>query len=188
AMDRLWGDVLPVPAGAIAVLTGGERIDAGGRRLDVAYTPGHASHHVSYFNGETGVAFVGDTAGIRLSAGGFVLPPTPPPDIDLEVWRDSIELIERRRPDTLFLTHFGPSMPAPPHLSALGEHLTLAGRLVKESLSLDGSDESREAWFADAMRREIRGRTLRDDAQTYEIAAPFNLNWRGLARYWRKRT
>ena len=71
AMDRLWGEVRPVPADAIVSLGGGERIAGGGRDLEVAYTPGHASHHVSYFSREAGMAFVGDTAGIRLVAGGY---------------------------------------------------------------------------------------------------------------------
>ena len=68
-MDRLWGEMRPVPADAITVLRGGERIAAGGRDLEVAYTPGHASHHVSYFAGDAGIAFVGDTAGAAVCAG-----------------------------------------------------------------------------------------------------------------------
>ena len=87
--------------------------------FDVAYTPGHASHHVSYFNAETGIAFVGDTAGIKRTPDGYVLPPTPPPDIDLERWAASLARIEAWRPDTLFLTHFGPSAPVGPHLAEL---------------------------------------------------------------------
>ena len=98
-MDRLWGEVRPVPQDALIALQGGERISAGGRDLEVAYTPGHASHHVSYFNPDTGFAFVGDTAGIRRNPGGYVLPPTPPPDIDLEQWRDSLDRIGRWRPE-----------------------------------------------------------------------------------------
>ena len=94
-MDRLWGEMRPVPAEHLIVLRGGERITAGGRDLDVAYTPGHASHHVSYFSADTGIAFVGDTAGVRLQAGRFIMPPTPPPDIDLEAWRDSLARIAR---------------------------------------------------------------------------------------------
>lgn len=78
-MDRLWGEFAPVPASSLTVLAGGERIEAGGRAFDVAYTPGHASHHVSYFDRASGVAFVGDTAGVCVD-GGYVLPPTPPPD------------------------------------------------------------------------------------------------------------
>ena len=96
-MDRLWGAVEAVPAANIAVLSGGERIEAGSRRFEVAYTPGHASHHVSYFDESSGVAFVGDTAGVCID-GGYVLPPTPPPDIDLDAWRTSVGRIEMWSP------------------------------------------------------------------------------------------
>ena len=96
-MDRLWGEVRAVPSDAVVALAGGERVDAAGRTLAVAYTPGHASHHVSYYDRDSGVAFVGDTAGIRRGQNGFVLPPTPPPDIDLEAWRDSLKTIDRWR-------------------------------------------------------------------------------------------
>jgi len=186
-MDRLWGEFLPVPAPAIDVLRGGERITAGGRDLEVAYTPGHASHHVSYFNRETGVAFVGDTAGIRLVPGGHVLAATPPPDVDLDAWAGSLRLIDRWGADTLFLTHFGPSSPSAPHLRALAESLELTSGLVKESLARDGTDEDREAQFCEAIRRELRPRMNEADARAYEVAGRFDLNWRGMARYWRKR-
>lgn len=187
AMDRLWGEVRPVPAEAVVTLAGGERLGAGGRGLDVAYTPGHASHHVSYFGRDAGVAFVGDTAGVRLVADQYVMPPTPPPDIDLEAWRESLERIAAWRPDTLFLTHFGPSAPSSAHLTELADRLDVAGRLVQASLARERTDEAREEWFADEMRRELRRVMSEADAQVYEVAARFDLNWRGLARYWRKR-
>src|SRR5262245_43565627 len=107
-MERLWGEVAPVPADRLRVLTGGEKLIAGGRELEVAPTPGHALHHVSYFDRSSGVAFVGDVAGIRRGDDPYILPPTPPPDIDLEAWRKSADLILSWDPDTLFLTHFGP--------------------------------------------------------------------------------
>jgi glyoxylase-like metal-dependent hydrolase (beta-lactamase superfamily II) len=188
AMDRLWGEVAPVPAAAIVALGGGERIGAGGRDLDVAYTPGHASHHVSYFIRDAGIALVGDTAGICVVPDGYVLPPTPPPDIDLEAWRESLTRIAHWGPDTLFLTHFGASGPVAPHLSALADHLELAGQLVKESLTREASDEAREDWFADQIRGELRRRMNEADAQACEVAGRFELSWRGLARYWRKRS
>jgi glyoxylase-like metal-dependent hydrolase (beta-lactamase superfamily II) len=188
AMDRLWGEVRAVPADAIAALAGGERIAAGGRDLEVAYTPGHASHHVSYFSADTGLAFVGDTAGVRLVPGGFNVPPTPPPDIDLEIWRESIGRIGAWGADTLFITHFGPHAPATAHLSELTDNLELTSHLSKASLARDGTDEDREAWFADEWRRELRRRLGDSEAHAYEIAGRFDLNWRGLARYWRKRT
>ena len=188
AMERLWGEVRPVPPEALVVLKGGERIEAGGRVLEVEYTPGHASHHVSYFTRDAGVAFVGDTAGVRLVPDGYVLPPTPPPDIDLEAWRESLARIEHWGAGTLFLTHFGPSAPVAPHLTAFADHLELTGRLVMASLAQEGSDEAREGWFADQIRGELRRRMTEADAVAYEIAGRFDLNWRGLARYWRKRS
>jgi glyoxylase-like metal-dependent hydrolase (beta-lactamase superfamily II) len=187
AMGRLWGEVLPVPPSAMQVLQGGERIVVGTRTFDVEYTPGHASHHVSFFDRESGIAFVGDTGGVRLMHGGFVMPPTPPPDVDLEAWERSLELIDRWRPETLFLTHFGPSSPAGHHLSTLRNHITLTSSLAKRSLARDGMDSDREAWFADELRGELTRRMNEADAHAYEVAGRFDLNWRGLARYWRKK-
>jgi glyoxylase-like metal-dependent hydrolase (beta-lactamase superfamily II) len=186
-MDRLWGEVAPVPASAIVALSGGERLDASGRRLEVAWTPGHASHHVSYFNADSGIAFVGDTAGIRPAPVTYVLPPTPPPDVDLEAWRESLRHIEAWGADTLFLTHFGPSSPVAPHLGELVDHLERVRSLAAQSLTRDDTDEGREQWFAGELRRTLRQHMPEADAQTYEVAGRFDLNWRGLARYLQKR-
>src|SRR5262245_1098688 len=80
-MQRLWGEVRPVPQSNVRLLSESDRVSAGGRELEVAYTPGHASHHVSYLDRSSGVAFIGDTAGIRRGERGVIVPPTPPPDI-----------------------------------------------------------------------------------------------------------
>ena len=187
AMGRLWGEILPVPERALVVVRGGERIEEGGRLLDVAYTPGHASHHVSYFVRDAGLAFVGDTAGVKLTLSGEVAPPTPPPDIDLEAWRASLKRIEDWQPQTLFLTHFGPAAPLGAHLGELRENLDEAAGLAKASLDREGTDEEREAWFVEEYRRRLRQHMSEDDVQTYEVAGRFDLSWRGLARYWRKK-
>ncbi len=186
-MDRLWGAFRPVPADTLVVLTGGERIAAAGRDLEVAYTQGHASHLVSFFNADTGIAFVGDTAGIRLTPGAFIMPPAPPPDIDLELWRDSLRRIGEWGAETIFATHFGPHSPVGAHLTEMASNLDLAASLVQASLARPGSDEEREQWFAEEMRRELRRRMSEREAQAYEVAGRFDLSWRGLARYWRKK-
>lgn len=186
AMDRLWGEVRPVPSAAIIVVNEGDRIEAGGRRLDVAYTPGHASHHVSYYNADTGIAFVGDTAGIKRRSRGYVLPPTPPPDIDLDLWGASLTRIDAWHPETLFLTHFGPSSPSAPHLTELRDHFTIARETAMRSLQQEGDDEARALWFTEEVRRELRRHMDEREAAGYEVAGPFNLNWRGLARSLRK--
>ena len=186
-MEELWGEFAPVPAGNLVVLGDGDRVDVAGRRFDVAHTPGHASHHVSYFDPQSGVAFVGDTAGVQID-GGYLLPPTPPPDIDLAAWRQSAARIEAWDPQTLFLTHFGPSaMPVRAHMQLLLDHLDRFAGWVKASLTEAGSDEERAARFADQVRREFRREMSEAQLASYGVAAPFELLWLGLARYWRKR-
>jgi glyoxylase-like metal-dependent hydrolase (beta-lactamase superfamily II) len=186
-MDRLWGEFAAVPSRNVQPLAGGERLSAAGRLFEVAYTPGHASHHVSYFDASSGVAFVGDTAGISVD-GGYIVPPTPPPDIDLEAWGASVARIESWRPATLFLTHFGPGrLPPSTHLRTLLDHLELNGRLVRETLASDGSDADRRRHFATQVAAEMR-RTMTDEQMAaYGAAAPFEMLWDGLARYWRTR-
>ena len=185
-MDRLWGAFEAVPQDNLVVVSGGERVDAGGRTFDVAYTPGHASHHVGYFDASSGVAFVGDTAGVCID-GGYVLPPTPPPDIDLDLWAGSVARIEEWAPATLFLTHFGPAPSVRPHLQDLMDHLHLIAQLVRATLDEPGTDEERSGRFADALRHELRRHMTETQIVAYPVAAPFEQLWFGLARYWRKR-
>jgi glyoxylase-like metal-dependent hydrolase (beta-lactamase superfamily II) len=187
-MERLWGEVLPVAADRVRVLKGGERVTAGGREMLVEYTPGHASHHVSYFDPASRIAFVGDTAGIRRGEGTYIMPPTPPPDIDLEGWRDSEARILAWDPDTLFLTHFGPHHGVRPHfqqlMARLGEWSGMVRRLLADA-SL--SDDERERRFVDEAILDLR-RVIGDaEAEQYSRAGRLDYSWQGLARYWRKR-
>jgi glyoxylase-like metal-dependent hydrolase (beta-lactamase superfamily II) len=187
-MERLWGDFLPVPAGRIKVLQGQERIAAGGRELQVAYTPGHASHHVSYFDPSSRIAFVGDTAGIRRHELPYIMPPTPPPDIDLEAWRTSEERILAWDPDTLFLTHFGPFHGARAHFQELMERLGAWSWIVRRLLA-DGTldDAQRERAFVEEALLDLRRKVGQQEAERYNRAGRLDYSWQGLSRYWRKR-
>ena len=187
-MDRLWGEFLPVPESNVRRLAGGERIPVADRELDVAYLPGHASHHVGYFDRSSGVAFVGDTAGVRTGNELFALPPTPPPDIDVEVWKKSIETIRDWRPSTLFVTHFGPHEEADAHLDVLLDHLDAIALMGRRSLEVEAaSDEDRMRAFVDELRRYLQRYLPPSEAALYGHAAPLSQCWLGLARYWRKR-
>jgi glyoxylase-like metal-dependent hydrolase (beta-lactamase superfamily II) len=187
-MERLWGDFVAVPKANIRPLKGGETIEAGGRELRVAYTPGHAWHHVSYFDIASRVAFVGDTAGIRRGEGTYVMPPTPPPDIDLEAWRESEAKILAWDPDALFLTHFGPFRGARLQFQQLWaniEHWNGTVRRLVADAAL--TEEQRQDTFVDEALRELRRAVGEQAADQYSRAGRLDYSWQGLARYWRKR-
>lgn len=186
-MDRLWGEFLPVPAENVCALAGGERLSVAGRQLEVKYTPGHASHHVSYFDAANGLAFIGDTAGIRIANGPIILPITTPPDIDLEAFAQSWQKIREWQPERIFLTHFGIADPVGEHLEELRERLDEWSVAVHESLKNGGSDEERAAQFTQQVAAKLKQRLSEQDKERYVRGAAVDLCWYGLARYWRKR-
>ena len=185
-MEHFWGEFAAVPPTNLVPLSGGERVEAGGRRFDVAYTPGHASHHVSFFDESSGVAFVGDTAGVCIN-GGYVLPPTPPPDIDVESWSASVDRILAWSPATILLTHFGPVTSARPHFAALLENLQTTAGIALSLLNEEGTDKQRGAAFAERLRHLLRSQMTESQVATYIVAAAYEHLFSGLARYWRKK-
>jgi glyoxylase-like metal-dependent hydrolase (beta-lactamase superfamily II) len=168
-MERLWGEVLPVPAERIRALSGGETLSG----MTVAYTPGHASHHVSYLHEQTGWAFAGDVAGVRI-ADGPTMAPTPPPDIDLSAWRESIELIEGWRPSALAITHFGAHRDVGAQLQELRAQLDEVEGLAATL----GADR-----FEEAVRARVAARTDDEIAAIYEQAMPPEQSYAGLRRH-----
>jgi glyoxylase-like metal-dependent hydrolase (beta-lactamase superfamily II) len=173
-MDRLWGEMLPVPESQLRVLEGGETLLDGS--FEVAYTPGHASHHVSYLH--EGTAFVGDTGGVRITSETLTVPPTPPPDIDLEAWHESIGRILSWSPKMLAMTHFGATEDVAAQLDELGRRLDEWAELAR---SLD-----RDAFVA-TVRERIEAAAGAALLPAYTQAAPPEQLYAGLDRYWRKR-
>jgi glyoxylase-like metal-dependent hydrolase (beta-lactamase superfamily II) len=186
-MQSLWGEVAAVPAHRVTALRGGEQLSLGGRIISVANTPGHAWHHLSYYEAASGVAFVGDTAGIRGPRLPVVLPVTPPPDFDLEAWLGSLELIRAWRPRQLVLTHYGPATNPDAHLEALAAGLRAWAGYAKESLALEGSDPERVRWFVQRLEEWIAEKVAPEQAKHFLEGAGPEACWQGLARYWRKR-
>lgn len=187
-MEALWGEVAPVEASRIQPLRGDERLNLAGRNIDVAYTPGHAWHHVSYLDRETGTACVGDVAGVRFAPSEEVIPPTPPPDIDVERWNGSLDAIAAWSPSRLLLTHFGTFDDVGAHLERVRARLNEMARLARLSLDAPAQgDEERVAWFRARLREGLAARLGPDAAAAYETAQPLEHYWQGLARYWRRR-
>ena len=163
AFDELWGEVVPVPEQNIRVV--GERVLG----LDCFPTPGHASHHVSYVD-DAGTLYAGDAAGVRIQPHTEVLPPTPPPEFDLDTWLQTLDELERRAPERLALVHFGVAEDVARHLGELR-------RRLHEWVALEGAGEEEFG--------EIAGR---DTDESYERAMPYWQSYAGLKRYWEKRS
>lgn len=184
-MEELWGEIVPVPEQQVVVLDGGEILRFGDRRIEVAYTPGHAWHHVSYFDTEAGTAYVGDTAGIAGPRLPVVLPVTPPPDFDLEEWLGSIDRILAWNPGELVLTHFGGFSDPAKHLAALAQGLEEWCGFVEGTLALEGTDEERIRMFVEMLRGWIQGKVPERLAEQYLAGAGPEACWLGIARYFR---
>jgi glyoxylase-like metal-dependent hydrolase (beta-lactamase superfamily II) len=173
-MERLWGEIAPVPESNVHALAGGETVLG----MCVAYTPGHASHHVCYLQEETGTAFVGDVAAVSIPGVDLIVPPTPPPDIDIETWESSIGIVEGWRPERLALTHFGQIEDAAPHLARVRERLREEAQLAREL--------SEEAYEQRHRKLVAEHADSTDSAEELIQCVPPEYQWRGLNRYWTK--
>ncbi len=171
AFDELWGELAPVPAENVHEV--GDAVLG----LECFPTPGHAWHHVSYLDAE-GTLYAGDAVGVRLEGAQFVMPPCPPPEIDLDAWEKTIREIERRAPAHLALIHFGVVDDVQEHIASLRATLGRWGERVE-----DGMDE--QAFIA-AARYDV-SKTDAELVDQYERAGPYWHHFRGIERYWRKR-
>jgi glyoxylase-like metal-dependent hydrolase (beta-lactamase superfamily II) len=165
--DTLWGELAPVPQENVHETA--DRVLG----LECFPSPGHASHHVCYLDADR-TLWAGDAAGVRVQPSRFVLPPTPPPEFDLDTWEHTLDEIEARGPKRLALIHFGVAEDPAEHLAELRRRL----RAWTERVGEGASDEEFEA----AALAE-----LGDDAPPYEQAMPFWQSYAGLRRYWDKR-
>jgi len=174
-MVRLWGEIVPVPEANVTALAGGESVLG----MRVASTPGHASHHVCYLHEESGTAFVGDVAAVRIPGTGLTVPPTPPPDIEIEAWEDSTRIVEDWRPERLALTHFGQVDEPVAHLAEVRERLREEAQLARDLSEDEYERRHRERVAATASTPEAAAELIQ--------CVPPQYQWRGLNRYWTKR-
>ncbi len=164
--DTLWGGLVPIPEANVHIVA--ERV----LDFDCFPSPGHATHHVCYLR--DGLLLAGDAAGVRIDPARRVIPPTPPPDIDIEAWDTTLDEIERRQPDRLALIHFGLFDDVARHLAELRERLHSDSELVGGGAT--------EAEFVAVSRKQ-----LGDDSMRFEHAVPADQCYQGLARYWERR-
>ena len=172
-LRETWGEVVPVPEDNLKVLEGGETVLG----FKVEYTPGHASHHVCYLHENSGWAFVGDMAGVRIPPWQLTLAPTPPPDIDVEAWERSLDTIAGWDPERLALTHFGIADDPPAQLDAVRKALRRQAELAAE--------HDQEGFMAALHERICRDAAA--DVDEFEQAAPLDHLFLGLDRWHSKR-
>ena len=165
--DRLWGELAPVPEENV------HRVGAETLGLATFPSPGHARHHVCYLAPD-GTLYAGDAAGVRIRPSEFVLPPTPPPEVDLEAWERTLDEIAARKPERLALIHFGVFEDVERHLGELRERLRAWAERVRDGAS---EEEFERLAVAD----------LAADRDAYVQAIPPWQSYAGLRRYWEKR-
>jgi glyoxylase-like metal-dependent hydrolase (beta-lactamase superfamily II) len=187
-LQRLFGETLPVSEQNIQILDGAETVSVGARKLEVIYTPGHASHHVTYFDEREGIAFAGDTAGIRIANGPYIMPATPPPDIDLAVWEESFAAILDRRPSKLFVTHFGYAENPAKHIADFRERLHLWAEITEQAMQSTPDVEAALQSFLEQTQTEMRKYLSEANAEQHAFTAGLPLSFLGLARHIRKRS
>jgi glyoxylase-like metal-dependent hydrolase (beta-lactamase superfamily II) len=166
AFDPLWGELAAIPEENVRIA----RDDVLG--WDCFPTQGHASHHVSYFR--DGTLLAGDAAGVRMPGASYVLPVSPPPDLDVEAWHATAAAIRSREPERLALIHFGVHKDVTTHLDRLESELDRWAERVRDGMSQEA--------FVEAALLDAG-----PDAEQYDRVAPFWQSWHGMKRYWEKR-
>jgi glyoxylase-like metal-dependent hydrolase (beta-lactamase superfamily II) len=164
--DPLWGELLPVPEEQVRVADG----DVLG--WDAFPTIGHASHHVSYMR--DGTLLAGDACGVRIPPGDYVLPVSPPPDLDVVGWHATANEIRRRSPDRIALIHFGVKEDVAAHLNRFDNELDTWVERAESGMDVET--------FSAAARDDMG-----EFADLYDRVAPLWQSYAGLERYLAKR-
>lgn len=183
-MEELWGEASPVPEDRIEILKDEQEVEAAGGILVAHDTPGHAYHHLAYFEPDSGALFAGDVAGIRLPGQSYVRPPTPPPEIDVEAWIQSINNIRQIGPNSLRPTHFGTYEDVGRHLGELEQRLQ--DWLLFVEAQIDDGMEREE--ISDQLKAKGDAEMLAEGADVarsehYDLAGNYPMLTDGLMRY-----
>lgn len=184
-MERLWGEVIPVPQERLRVVRDGERIAVAGRTLLAIDTPGHARHHHAYLDEATGILFAGDIAGVRMPGTTYVRPPTPPPELDVEAWQASLAKLRALPVRQLALTHFGLFEDVERHLHELETRLLDWAAFTRQLIEQGVSDSELMQRLRDYGNDEMRHQGV--EPSSYDLGAGYELIALGFARYWRKK-
>lgn len=183
-MEELWGEIQPVPEERIYIANDRETLKVGNLEIHTIETQGHASHHNAYVVDD--VAFVGDVGGIRID-NGPVIPPTPPPDVNIEIWQESIQKLRELNPQVLYAAHFGGATDVKEHLEELESRLIESTEWVGKRLKEGRSEDDMIPEYEKKVREMLKNtRVNYENIESYNLADFFWMNVSGLVRYWKK--
>ncbi|HEX5441595.1 MAG TPA: MBL fold metallo-hydrolase [Ktedonobacterales bacterium] len=190
-MGELWGTMEPVPERRIEIIDDRDEIHIGARTLRALYTPGHAIHHIALYDEARGIAFPGDVAGVSIEGIDFVRPPTPPPDLSLEDWGESITRLEALKLQRLYLPHFGAVDAPARHFAVLRQRLHNWGEIALAGMRAGKDDAAIAVEFARAADPVIAEQAQRSAAaavavRRYELATNYLMSAQGYIRYYQK--
>ncbi len=184
-METLWGRMEAIAPELVSQPGHGEKIAVGSLELTAWHTPGHAVHHIAWQAGRK--LFTGDVAGVKIGRGP-VVPPCPPPDINIEDWLASIELMSKLDVDDLFLTHFGRISDRSSHLDALAERLRGYSDWMRPYFEKGVPQAEIVLVFTEFIKKELaENRVGRAGLRKYAAANPPEMSVAGLMRYWSKK-
>ena len=183
--DFLWGQMNKIPVEQLVEVGDKEVIEIGNVQLKSWHTPGHAKHHIAWQLEEA--IFTGDVAGVKIDK-GIVVPPCPPPDINIEEWKNSIALLRKLNPSKLCLTHFDAIEDINKHLDDLEFILDDWAAWVKREWEAGKTNEKMVPEFMNYVAGQLRKVGLsEEDIKLYEAANPSWMSVDGLVRYWSKK-
>lgn len=182
-MDRLWGQMQPIPENQVIAVKDGEVLEFGDTRIKALHTPGHAIHHIAW--NYDGNIFTGDVAGVKID-GGPVVPPCPPPDIHIEAWKNSLAILKAENPRALYLTHFGIINQIDQHLDDLSYILDEWARWIKPYFEKGEDQQLVIPKFMEFTQSQLKKEGCSEElVKVYEYANPSWMSVAGLYRYWK---
>ena len=185
-MDVLWGKMKHIPEANLKVTDHEESITIGDQTFIALHTPGHAKHHIAWQWNDS--IFTGDVAGAKI-LNGPVVPPCPPPDINIENWISSIDLILSKNPKKIVLTHYGEQEQVHEHMQALKEILSDWSGWVKNKWEEGLSNEEMIPIFMEYTKDQLKSSGVSENGlRRYEAANPAWMSIAGLVRYWKKQS
>lgn len=182
-MDELWGQMKPIEDDKLKAVGDGDVLNFGDIKVVVHYTPGHAVHHNAYQIED--FVFTGDVAGVRI-LNGPVMPPCPPPDINIELWKHSISKIKGLNPSGLYLTHYGLQTDAQNLLSQLDTVLDSWANEIYVYYKEGQPQQEVVPKFMAFVHKQLKDNGADESLiKTYEYANPSWMSVAGLYRYWK---